>query len=271
MREGTSGDRPIFVGGAGRSGTTLLRVMLNAHPHLCGGPEFKATPAIAAAYRQLVGFPDVLRAYGLGRADAAARFGSLLRDLLDPLRVSRGDVRIVEKTPHNVLFIPELAEMLPEARFLHVVRDGRDVSSSLMAVQWRDASGEIPWYCRSLENGFRYWTEVVTAGLRHERSPQFAGRIASLRYEDLVRRPEAVMRAVLRFLDEPWSDRVLEYTDVARPHDVEESSSRQVERPLYATSIGRWRTGADAEAVAMFKKVGGPLLIELGYEKDAEW
>jgi len=266
-----SGDSLIFVGGAGRSGTTLMRVMLNAHPSLCAGPEFKLVPSIAELYRQMKNMRDTRKAYNLTESDIRRSFALFVNSLFEGFRKCNGAKKVVEKTPHNVLIMKELVEILPQAKFIHVVRDGRDVACSLTKMNWTDFRGRILPYVENIENAIRYWVQVVSRALQDAKHPSLQGKVMIVHYEELVCHPEEVMREVLTFLDEPWIDDVLNYTAVKRENEPVESSTGQVAHKPYSSSIGRWRREFDSTNVNIVKGIAGRLLIELGYEKDIDW
>lgn len=266
----TTLEAPVFIGGAGRSGTTLLRVMLDAHPSLAGGPEFKTTTDLARLYATMRKDEGILGAYRLGDGALERVFRQFLSGLFAPFLAAHGARRLVEKTPHNILYLPELASICPDARFLHVVRDGRDVASSLVTMDWRGSDGRKVSYVTDIDHAFRYWTAVVAKGITDAQSPALRERVWTVRYEDLVREPESTLRAVLSFLGEPWSDSVLRYREIDRSNEPLEDSSKQVREPLSTASIGRWRQTASAADRALFARVGGELLRALGYETDED-
>lgn len=105
--------------------------MLNAHPKLCAGPEFKLTPLIADLYNQTIGRKDILSAYSLDENDINRQYASFIGAFFEKFRMQNNADRVIEKTPHNVLIMKELGSIYPEAKFIHVVRDGRDVACSL--------------------------------------------------------------------------------------------------------------------------------------------
>ena len=120
----------------------------------------------------------------------------MLRDIAqtiyqDHLRRA-GKVRWGDKTPGYIKIAQPLAAMFPDARFIHIFRDGRDVAKSFQAVGWFG-----PW----LHANTRQWTEAIDWNSRLSRS-EIAGRIFQLRYEDLVLEPEATLRKVCAFLEE---------------------------------------------------------------------
>lgn len=264
--------RPVFIGGAGRSGTTILRVMLNAHPRLVSGPEFKVMSDVANFYTRMRRETEVLCAYGLDQGGALeAAFAGFVASLFDPFVTSKPGSRVVEKTPNNLLVMNELAAIFPAATFIHVVRDGRDVANSLVGMNWLTLDGQPLWYTQNLEAAFQYWAGVVTKGLMDASHPSLMGRVLLVRYEDLVTKPESEMRRVLDFIGESWDPAVLEYYKVDRGPEPEESSTAQVAKPLYGDAIGRWRATATKADKRIFKRLGGDLLVRLGYESHMGW
>lgn len=254
---------PIFIGGVPRSGTTLFRAMLHAHPHLHCGPERKLVAPMVRAHRQWwAAFGSMLPEANVSRDTLEAAGGAWLRELLR--RSTPPGLRPAEKTPNVLLFTTELARMLPEARFIHVVRDGRAVAASLVRQDWVDPkTGEPVPYVRNLSAAMSYWRDyILHAG------PQLSalrGRCLEVRYERLVRTPEAEMRRVLQFLEEPWHPAVLahERSDVALPGT--EASSAAVGEALHTRAISAWRQRVSPEELASLEAIGGPVLKVLGY------
>ncbi|HET7629638.1 MAG TPA: sulfotransferase [Bacillales bacterium] len=264
-------DAPVFIGGAGRSGTTLLRVMLNAHPHLCSGPEFKLLPAVANLYQQTLVQQDIMKAYSLERSDISASFALLVERFFEKFRVQSNASRVVEKTPHNVLIMNELGDMFPKAKFIHVIRDGRDVVNSLRKMNWTGIDGNKLWYVEDVLNAATYWVQVVSKALQDAESPQLKDRVKVVRYEELVDEPMKTMQQVLAFLDEPWSDDVLNHTRVKRGYEPEESSTVQVNEKIHKRATGKWVNEFTRDDLSAFEHVAGHLLVQLGYEPNHEW
>ncbi|MCP4804563.1 MAG: glycosyltransferase [Proteobacteria bacterium] len=252
----------VFIGGAGRSGTTLFRTMLSAHPDIWCGPELKLVSAICElrdSWWERMGRD--LEAAGVDETVLDAAVRGFVTSLLQA--VAPEGQRIAEKTPHDLLHMETLGRLYPEARFIHVVRDGRAVSRSLTRQAWSDPStGKPVWYCANLTGASRYWAQVV-ASIRQQ-SSAVSGRYLEIRYEDLVSEPAATMRRVLAFLGERWSDAVLDHTSAGVQQSRLESSTAAVLRPVGTSAVDGWRASwgptedrqLDADAQTMLRVLG---------------
>lgn len=266
------GFAPVVVGGCGRSGTTLLRMMLDSHPRICCGPE-------SSVFRRRALDPDALaERFSLARQEVRAIYGAaasrpaFIESFAGLCLRSTGKARWAEKTPRNISRIGAIFHFFPEARFVHVLRDGRDVVCSLRThPRHQVVDGKLvpldTW--KPLAGCARRWRDDI------ERSRPFWNdpRLHTLRYEELVKDPEPVLRRLMAFLEEPWDAVML-------AHSAGGSSFRDVTRfaqnpeaigAVTASSIGRWERDLDAKDRRIFKKIAGPLLIELGYAKDDAW
>jgi hypothetical protein len=262
---------PIFIGGAGRSGTTLMRMMLDAHPNICCGPELKVLPPIAQAFACLSTNDSLMQSYDCDVPDLQFRFRELIEGLVANFRQRSGKPRWAEKTPHNVIVMAPLGYVFPDARFLHIIRDGRDVACSLVNSNWIAASSGQPVdFTRNVTSAARYWRDVVRTAREHAAHPVLAGRVLEVRYEALVADTDGTLREVLRFLDEPWHDAVLFHYRKSRQHETEETTTRAASKPVYESAVGRWRSEMTSDDKAAFKAEADPLLRELGYAA-ADW
>jgi hypothetical protein len=274
----------VFVVGCGRSGTTLLRLMLDAHPDLAIPPESHflsrfgraldryEVPGGGADRERLAA--DVLRtrtfaAWGVPEGDVLARVRALsepasFADVIDAVYTAyaepRGASRWGDKTPRYVLDIPLFDRLFPGSRFVHIVRDGRDVAMSLRSVRFgpndpMSAAG--------------FWARRVRAG-RRDGGALGGGRYHEVRYEALVADPDRELRAICDTIDLPWDAAMLEYlrrVDEALPDD-RRSQHRHEDRPPTA-GLRDGRTEMPAADVAAFEAVAGDLLDELGYGRGA--
>ncbi len=253
----------IFIGGAGRSGTTLLRAMLDAHPRIRCGPELKVIPDLCQmrlGWTKTLG-PE-LQAAGAKPDVLDQMLKATVSTLLDGAGPSAP--RIAEKTPHNLLFMDLLGRVFPRAMFIHVVRDGRAVAASLVRQKWNNPiTGEPLWYCANLTNAAKYWKDTVQAVQAQANAVN--GRYIEVRYERLVADPEGEMRRLLAMLGEPWDASVLSHhaADVVLPDT--ETSSEAVSEPLHQKGLNRWRRELGPEEQLEVTEVASEVLASFGY------
>jgi hypothetical protein len=269
---------PFFIVGCGRSGTTILRLMFNAHPDVTIPPESQFVARLVASW------PRMITGRGVDADAIVALIGRRLdhmeidRDLARArLRVLRdrtpraateaifaivteraGKPRWADKTPIQVEEISTIAGVFPEARFLHVIRDGRDVALSFM---------ERPFGPRDVWDAARLWDRLVRAGVRAgaELGPE---RYREVRYERLVASPEETLAELCRFVDlDPRPEMLRFFERGASDLTASERENHpNVSRPL-TTGLRDWRTEMAPRDIEAFEAVGGPLLSELGYER----
>jgi hypothetical protein len=244
-------DRVIVVLGAARSGTTWLHRLISAHP-LVAGTETGETWLFTDIAPMWV---DEVRAEA---GDGAVLTG--MRTFCDNLlltmrdRISPTATHVCEKTPTTVWRLPVLAQMYPDALYLHVVRDGRDVAASLAHTWTGGAEPSVD----EVEAAAREWVQAVGAV---RRAAPTLPRLRQVRYEDLLDDPHHVV-------EELWSWLGLGVTDDARA-----AAARRIEQrvtPLPATGeigAGKWRSLSPASRAAV-TIASGDLLRELGYPMD---
>lgn len=262
----------IAVGGCGRSGTTLVRVILDSHRNICCGPEsglFKPRPLdLNKLNRKFkIDVPQLQAAYD--KSQSRAEF---IEQFAEICLAREGKPRWAEKTPRNVLQLDYLFARFPEARFVHVLRDGRDVACSLRThPRHRVVNGQIlpvnTW--KPMERCAKRWRDSMLAVKPHWSNP----RLTTVRYESLVADPRATIVGLLEFLGEPWDDAVLAH------HKAESNfrdatafpQNQEALRPIATTPVRRWERDMSSEDRATFKRIAGELLIEFGYAADNSW
>ena len=277
-----------FVVGMNRSGTTLLRMMLDAHPELAIPPETHFVPDVIKACRRGDAMPEAALAamkshrewddFGFSDEEMLERLRSRQRlDAGEALRAfyaaREGKPRWGEKTPRYVGQMRRIQSALPEARFIHVVRDGRDVALSVLDRTVRDitAADVAGRWRRKIEKA-----RAAAPKLRH---------YIEVRYEDLILDTEPTLRRISDFIDLPWSASMLDYyersperlTEMKRglPADGR-SAELDVERrmathamttkPPDADRVSRWKRQMSAADREAFEGVAGATLADLGYE-----
>lgn len=265
-----TGFSPIVLGGCGRSGTTLLRVMLDSHPRIYCGPE-----------------GSVFRRRALDPIALADRFGLPRKELriLDETARSRpafieafaavclrhaGKARWAEKTPRNISRVGAIFRCFPETRFVHVLRDGRDVACSLRThPRHRVVDGRLVptgnW--KAIGPCARRWRDDVECSRPFWGDPRFH----TLSYEELVGNPRAALGRLMEFLGEPWDEAMLAHAGAADRDVTRFAQSPEAAGSVHTSSIGRWQRDLDARDRRIFKRIAGPLLVELGYARDDDW
>ena len=269
----------IFVGGAPRSGTTLVRNVLDSHPDVCSGREFDLVPSIvrlwwAAAQKVESGrISDYLSQEQLQES-----FSHLIDSLLEPYRTRREKPHIAEKTPSNILVFPLLRRLLPQAYLVHVVRDGRDVVSSMLAVgsRYRRQRESAPEFARHIESAAKTWTQYVSAPMADQkvfRSSEFQERYIEVRYEDIVHCPEATLKQLCAGLGIDFSPTML--SPDLYPHDgaIEGIwyTEEMMSAPIHDSSTGRWRRDLTLFQRIVVARYCQSYLQHFGYADDSKW
>ena len=263
---------PIFLGGAGRSGTTLLRVILDSHPNIACGPELKVSPVIAQMWYEFqTKYINIVKEYFITQDDINRIFAQIITSFLEKYLNKTGKNRIAEKTPNNIRIFKYLHEMFPDSPLIHVIRDGRDVVASLLSMDWETPTGEPIDYTRDAVKAAEFWYSAVTAGKMFAQEINSGIRVYfEIRYEDIVNKSEECLKKLFSFIDEPWDPLVLKYYEQER-NLAGESSAKQVSQELYTSAIGRWERDLTKEQKEKIKPIIGELLITLGYAKGLNW
>ncbi|GAA2521482.1 sulfotransferase [Pilimelia columellifera] len=223
-------DRPIFVVGCPRSGTTMLQLMLHAHPRIAIPPE---TRFLLEGYRERRRFGDLTNPGNRRRLAEwiVRRKQSRFDDLsLDPETVISEIVdgpptlgsavgavfrayarrfdkpRWGDKRPAYIAHLDVILRLFPTAQIINITRDGRDCVSSLK---------EMSWHKRGVPAAAAAWARAVDRAAEAARSLP-AATYHQLRYEDLVSDPETSLRAICEFLDEPYDPAMTEPAKVAK-------------------------------------------------------
>jgi protein-tyrosine sulfotransferase len=273
----------VFLGGMGRSGTNLLRNILDSHPDVASGPEFNLVEDIIRLYRSLSLAVDQER---ISSYMNQARLRLLVKNFMAGIFEEYGDRLgkrlVVEKTPSNIWQFLELSHLFPTAKFIHVVRDGRDVCSSHREVGLRLKQQGLPldavkdsallsiFHCAAL------WNETVQYGYQEcgEESELYkAGKVITIKYEDLVIDPESVIRQICGYLGLSFNHQML--SPHLFPHDtfVDGAWVRPGDptSAINMRSVGRWVKSMSIEDRALFAAKGQNGLITAGYETNASW
>jgi hypothetical protein len=278
---------PFFIVGSERSGTTLLMVILGAHSRL-------SVPEVTWYYPRFRAF---LNTYGNLREPAAFRtlvsemvfglktpffgkawnprtivdeivtsaeepsFRGSFAAILSRVATEEGKVRWGEKTPHNLYYVREILEDFPDARFVHLIRDGRDVAVE----QIRSAFGPTNVFTAA-----GIWKRTHEAAARW-RAELGADQWLDVRYETLVAEPEREVRRVLDFLGEAYESATLEFHrgEIAQRR-AQTRDHRPLGGPVSVKYTGLFRHYLSQWEQEVFAGVAGGELQQAGYELGVE-
>lgn len=267
---------PLFVLGVSRSGTTMLRVILDRSPGVAIPDETFFIPQLAHRHRGTVdpeAFIDDLRrlprlaAWEVPVDELRARLspgmtvGEAISAAFTAYAAKHGKPRWGDKTPMYMRHLGLIDRLFPDAQYVHLVRDGRDAAlafldmpESVVTKTWAHPADVAGFACE-------WRTEVRRA--RELGRHVGRTRYHEVRYEDLVADTDAVVRAICEFADLPFEPDMLEFAgavDVsAKPHH-----QRLLQPPT--RGVRDWRSQMSCEDALAFEKIAGDLLSELGYE-----
>jgi Sulfotransferase family len=283
----------LFVVGCPRSGTTLLGRMIDAHPEVAvihegrfvtdlldradrrGSEEPVVGPALVDALLEppysknvRVAREDLER---LVESEEHLPYASFVRGVFDLHGKAHGKRLVGDKTPHYVRSLPELHELWPRAKFVHLIRDGRDVCLSTMG--WRKVAARggaaarfSPWKEDPVSTVALWWEWQVRLG-REAGDVLGPELYRELRYEALVADPERECQALCSFLGVAYDERMLSFHE-GRMRDDPALDAKKAWRPV-TPGLRNWRSELPAEDVARFEAAAGGLLDELGYRRGA--
>lgn len=259
---------PIFIGGVPRSGTTLLRVILDTHPRIYCGTEVRVVQALANLSASAEGSAQQIleSAYGVDSPRLRAIFAELIAAFLRPAWQASGKARVAEKTPWNLLAFPQLHRLFPRSPLIHVIRDPRDVVASRLERDRAAAAGSPIDTLALARHRAQEWTDAMAITRQMRSDAELASRYFEICYEHLVQTPEPVLRQLFSFLEEEFDPAVLDFHRTEREvAGSEEWSAQAVQRPLFGSSIGRWRQDLDEREQAAVLSVVGGAMDYLGY------
>ncbi len=259
-----SGEPHIIMGGAPRSGTTVLRKLFDQHPEICSGAETKLFVPAAFNLAWLVESYAIPMPELEAMRERAASQAAFIDDFAKRVRTDAGKARWAEKTPQNIRNLDWILARFPKASVIHIIRDGRDVVCSMRQHpdrRWVDGQWQKVLLPRSVEWYARRWLADTACGMAWRDD----SRYVEIRYEDLVADPPAVLRAICdgigASVDAEWLEAV----------GRREDGAGHTKRPDYegavsGASVGRWREDLSAAEQQEVERLCGSRLRELGYE-----
>jgi len=280
-------NKPIFIVGCERSGTTVVRLILHTHPNIAIPPQ---TKILKKLYKRRLIFRDLSKKQN--RSKIAEYITSnydkktKLVDLgVDPHNIhqkiqSSGNsigaigaiifqeyakkhhkLRWGDKRPYYIKYLRQLLHLFPDAQIIHIIRDPRDAVASLLSMSW---------WKKNLMNSILNWKEAVRRGSimkKHLPSDQYF----ELRYEDFIDNPEQWIRQICGFLNEEFYPQMLHFQTTAETAipDYKMEWHSATKQALSAKSIGRWKNDLTRQEACIVEKITGKEMIDYGYQLSA--
>lgn len=230
---GSSSNVPVFIVGMPRSGTTLVEQIVASHPQAFGANELQVMPRIGLSLTQRLGvnrpFPECAASLPAGTAAALAReYEGIIRGI-------GGETadRITDKMPENFLYLGLIQLLFPRARVIHCRRHPLDNGLSIFFQNFSLRNlyecdlASIGLFYRGYVRLMKHWREALSMPM------------LEVRYEELVSELEGNVHTIIEFLELPWDNACLDFHRTSR--GVYTASARQVRKPIYTSSVGRWK------------------------------
>jgi hypothetical protein len=284
MNEQSRSTKPIYIISSPRSGSTLLRLLLNTHSRIAIPPpgfmfpffypfmysygdlerneNFNAFIEDVLEHQKRKGWPDPIGHEELLAAKPERSFAGVYRAVHEIWGARRGKSRWGEKTPRNSFWMAEILECFPDSQFIHILRDGRDV-----AVDWVE---NLDWpknaYATAIE-----WSEHIRA-IEAAKQSISVRQLLEIRYEELVGAPQATLERVCAFLGETYEPDMLKYyaSSEAQNWSTSEGCHRMVSRPITDDFVGVHRRVLTLDDRRLLTGAIGATLSRCGYELDVE-
>jgi len=232
---GHNSDVPVFIIGMPRSGTTLVEQVIASHSQARGAGElnkmYLLTRDLMAENQKTSAFPDNLTELTSGD------FHKMGEEYLSVLtrQVSGDDRRITDKMPTNFAYLGLIKILFPNATIIHCRRDPLDTCISCFTTHFGNL--EMMGFSYDLEALGHYYREYER--LMAHWQAVLPGKILTVDYENLIKKPQAVCRTIIEHIGLDWEPECLEFHNNKR--SVQTASAWQVRQPLYNSSVGRWR------------------------------
>ena len=257
-------ETPIFVIGAQRSGTSLLRRILDSHSRITCPPESKFILPLSQVLtdrKSIAGWDSM----GFDKQEVDKAMGRFVRSFFDAYTKAQGKARWAEKTPNYVDCLPELWDMFgPDVQFIYIIRHGLDVANSLADPHRHypaidefmdEANGNAP-----VAAGL-FWADKNRKIRAFQAEHPDAGH--AIRYEELTTQPEAALKPLFEFLRESWEPEVIDYDRF--PHHAGFGDPDVKRRKTVEPNSGKYKAWPE-ETQRAVRAACGEMLATLGYE-----
>jgi Sulfotransferase family len=278
-------DPYLFIVGCARSGTTLVHRIVDAHPEMAITPEmhwitrqFKSrnglvTPKLVselAGHKRFAQFEIPREEFeGLLGSGETIPYPTFLNRVFGLYGKIKNKPLVGNKTPAYVRRIPTLHALWPDAKFVHIIRDGRDVCLSIL--NWKKAERTAGRYASWEEDPVSttaLWWERKVRKAREDGAALGPGLYHEMLYEDLVEDPERECKRLCEFLGIPYDDAMIRFAEGKTRTDLPNARKTPKKAWLPITSgMRNWRTEMPVKDVERFEAAAGNLLEELGFER----
>lgn len=265
--------KPVFIGGCDRSGTTMLGAMLGMHTECLTVPESQFKIDVLRNVNLNEDKANLLSVLNMIKKHPRFRLWSLDIDstpisedtscsqLIEWIvkkygeKVGKETCRVwVDHTPANIRYGTTLLNLFPEAKMVHIVRDGRAVASSIMRLDWGP---------NTIIEAARWWVEKVGYGLAAESS--WGSQIIRLKYEDLVSEPEHTLKTLCAFLNIDYQASMVAGHGFKVPAYTAKQHVLVGKKPD-VKRVNAWKEELTPRQVEIFESLTGDFLSYLGYD-----
>jgi hypothetical protein len=275
---------PVFVLGCPRSGTTVLyHMLLSAGDFAVYRAESDVFNLLVPRFHGMRSASDrqellkvwlrskAFRVSGLDAEEISAKImaecrsgGDFLRIVMQEIARKQAVARWADCTPDHLLYMLEIKRQIPDALFIHIIRDGRDVALSYVQQGW---SHPLPWDRReSLGVAGLYWEWVVRKG--REQGKQLGLDYQEVRFEDLIADPRETLLRLGKFIDHDLDYGRIQSCGIGSVSEPNTSFARDSDGPF--NPVARWKNKISPEQLTAFEELVGDLLLELNYSLFSE-
>jgi len=270
----------VFIIGAPRSGTSWLQAMIGAHPQICTTVELTLFSHYTGSWIQVwmkeaANIEEDRWHQGLPFLWTEDEFYHFLQEFLSRVyeRVVATNpqaTHVLDKHPGYSMYVEDMARLIPGAKFIHTLRDGRDVILSMIA-----ARKKVGFGAGSVKSAAIAWKGNVQAA---QKACQYGDQYLEVRYEDLSAAGIEMMKDVFDFCALPVDDEVV--TAIVEAHQFEKMKAKKqtTDKRVVAKEghygqgkVGGWWKALRPKERYLFHKIAGDLLCELGYADESWW
>lgn len=286
---------PIFILGNPRSGTTLLRLMLNNHRNIVIPPECGFAVWFHDRYRNIIVNQSAIEQFitSLAKAKKIETWNldfTKLQDFLIAMKpnnypelvslvyefygnsIHRSFLRWGDKNNFYIRHIDTIKEMFPSSRLIHIVRDGRDVACSYKALNRSAIRSRYAPHLPNLIGEIAHeWVSNLECAIDSFKKIGWQD-VYELRYEDLTSQPSRELERLCVFLEEPYDSEMESYhlknqSEQQEPVEFLQWKSKTLEQPT-TSQIGRYKAELTKNEIEEFEKIAAPLLARYKYLSD---